>query len=241
MDNFRDVAGPVHGYSVPMGNLRRGVLFRSNRVEVSAADASFLEGLGLTAIHDLREDFEIRRHPNTPVGAAVWHHHAVPGIPQETVAALSCADDTYRAMLENYRTFVSDPLCRQGFGSFLRSFAETDGPQLFHCSAGKDRTGWAALLIHHITGVDRDTAIADYLLTDEYAVTSQKATLDSMLEHLGPERTSAYEPAFRCETAYLDVGLATVRSSYGDLDGYLSAGLGIDTRTCEVIRDRLTV
>lgn len=241
LDNFRDVAGSGPGYPVTGGNLRRGLLFRSNRVEVSDGDAGYLEGLGLTAIHDLREQHEIRRHPNTQIGDAVWLNHPVPGIPQSEVDSLSSVEQTFAAMIENYRTFVSDPLCREGFGSLLRSIAEIDGPQLFHCSAGKDRTGWAAVLLHHIVGVEWDTTVRDYLLTDEYAVTSRKATLDSILEHLGPERAPAYEPAFRCDTEYLDVAFAEVESLYGSLDGYLTEGLDVDDRLRRVIRDRLVV
>ncbi|MGA4790676.1 tyrosine-protein phosphatase [Nocardia sp. AB354] len=239
LDNLRDVAGEGAGYPAAEGSLRRGVLYRSNRIEVSPQDLTVLEGLGLEAIHDLREEHEIAAHPNTPVAGAAWHHHPVPGIPQEEVAALSDADETYAAMLENYRTFVSDPRCRRGFADLLSAIASIEGPQLFHCSAGKDRTGWATILIHHIAGVEPGATIVDYLLTDEYAVNSRKATLDSILENVGPGRAPAYEPAFRCDTRYLDTALAEVEKLYGDMDGYLEIGLGLTDRELRILRSRL--
>jgi protein-tyrosine phosphatase len=219
--------------------MKRGILFRSNRIEVSVADLGILQGLGLTAIHDLRETHEIKRHPNTPVPGAKWHHHEVPGLPIAQVQALSSADDTYAAMLENYRTFVSDRLCRKGFADLLTTLVATDGPQLFHCSAGKDRTGWATALLHHIVGIDRDSTISDYLLTDEYAVASRQASLDSFVDASGSSRAHVYEPAFRCDTLYLDAAFAEADRLYGDLDGYLRNGLGLGEPELNSIRNKL--
>lgn len=239
LDNLRDVAGTGAGYPTGNGRVRRGVLYRSNRIEVSPEDLVVLESLGLTAIHDLREEHEIVSHPDTSVAGAPWYHHPVPGIPQEEVAALSDADQTYAAMIENYRTFVSDPQCRRGFADLLSGIASIEGPQLFHCSAGKDRTGWATVLIHYIAGVDPQAMTADYLLTDEYAVNSRKATLDSILENVGAARAPAYEPAFRCDTTYLDTAFAEVERLYGDMDGYLEDGLGLTESERQILRTRL--
>ncbi|MCR5980559.1 protein-tyrosine-phosphatase [Gordonia jinghuaiqii] len=238
-DNFRDLAGTGRGYPAAGGNLRRGVLFRSNRLELNADDLATMSTFGLTAIHDLREPGEVTKHPNVEVPGARWHHHPVPGIPQAEVESLMTAAQTYDAMVVNYQTFVTDPECRAGLSSLLRTIARTPGPQLFHCAAGKDRTGWAAVLLHHIAGVDRAVSLEDYLLTDTYAVNSRQATLDSILEHLGSERVPAYEPAFGCDSRYLDVSYAAADATYGSIDGYLSQGLGLEDADLEAIRVRL--
>ncbi|MBA5846193.1 tyrosine-protein phosphatase [Gordonia amicalis] len=237
-DNFRDLAETGDGYAAAGGRLRRGVLFRSNRLELDADDLATMATFGLTAIHDLRQPNEVARHPNVEIRGARWHHHPVPGIPESEVSSLMTAAQTYQAMLVNYQTFVTDPACRAGFASLLRTIARTDGPQLFHCAAGKDRTGWAAVLLHHIAGVDREVMLEDYLLTDTYAVTSRQATLDSILENLGSERVPAYEPAFSCDSRYLDVAYEAADDSYGGLDGYLTRGLELDDADLEAIRTR---
>lgn len=240
LDNFRDVAGSGTGYPTKTGSFRRGILFRSNRVEASDADAAVLEGLGLTAIHDLRESHEIDNHPNRAVPGAVWHHHPVEGVPQKIVAALSSIEQTYEAMLGNYRSFVADPACRAGFSSLLNTISTTAGPQLFHCSAGQDRTGWAALVLHHIAGVETTTAVADYLLTNEYAHESRRIDKEIIVARFGATRAPAFAPAFHCETAYLDAGLDEARRRFGGMDGYLTEGLGLTYDTVAKIRAKIT-
>lgn len=221
--------------------MRPRTTYRSNRIEPSEQDTQFLNTLGLVAIHDLREPHEVDRHPDIAIDGAEWRHHPVPGIPVDVIAALSSPDDTYAAMVANYRTFVSDPECRAGLASLFTSLAETDGPQLFHCAAGKDRTGWAAAVLQHIAGVDSDIINADYLLTDDYSVESRKATLDAVLTRLGNERIPALEPAFRSDLAYLGFAFDEATKLYGGIDGYLSRGLGLTADTISRLRARLVV
>lgn len=221
--------------------MRLRTTYRSNRIEPTAQDVQFLNTLGLVAIHDLREPHEIERHPDVAIEGAEWRHHCVPGIPVDVISSLSSPEETYTAMMLNYKTFVSDPECRAGLASFLTSLAETDGPQLFHCAAGKDRTGWAAALLQHIAGVDLDTIHADYLLTDEYSVESRKATLDAVLTALGSARVPALEPAFRSDLAYLKIAFGEASERYGDMDGYISQGLGLTPTTISKLRERLVV
>lgn len=239
IDNFRDAAGPDNGYAVPRGRIRRGVLYRSNRLEPSPADLAALETLGLTAIHDLRNEDEVEKHPDSPVDGTIWHHHPVKGLPRETVERLSDAAQMYDAMIENYKRYVQDPQCRNAFGSFLRTMADTGGPQLVHCAAGKDRTGWAVILVHHIVGLAWDRMVDDYLLTDEYATTSQKATLDSILNDFGRGYADAYRPAFVCDTDYLQAAFREVETTYGSMDRYIAEGLDVSTAQREAICVRL--
>ena len=241
VDNFRDVAGAEPGYPVRGGRMRLRNLFRANRISPSTSDAQFLDELGLVAVHDLREQHEIERHPDAPVDGAKWLHHEIPGIPVDTVGQLRSPEDTYTAMIDNYRTFVSDPKCRAGLASLLTTIARTDGPQLFHCAAGKDRTGWAAALIQHIAGASLDTIIADYLLTDEYSAESRKATLEAIPVSLGADNVSALEPAFHCDIDYLTVAFHEARSMFGSVNGYLTDGLGLEANAIAALRDRLVV
>lgn len=240
VDNLRDLAGPDGAYPTPSGRLRRGVLYRSNRLNLTPTDHDVVNSLGLTAIRDLREPNEVKKFPNTPIAGATWVHHPVPGLPDEVIPKLMTAAQTYDAMVVNYQTFVSDPECRAGLGDLLRGIAATDGPQLFHCSAGKDRTGWAAVLLHRIAGVSDSDIITDYLLTDKYAVTSKKATLDSIVENLGAHRAPAYGPAFVCDTRYLDAAFAEADRLYGGVDGYLTDGLALTADEIETLRIRIT-
>src|SRR3712207_3551453 len=159
-DNFRDVAGVEHAYRTSGGSvLRRGVLYRSNELQLTDADAQSLSELGLTAVYDLRDRHEVDAHPDVRVPGAQWHHLEVLGIPMASVSDLATPSAATEVMHSVYRQFVDDPGARTAFGQLLTRIAVTDGPQLFHCTAGKDRTGWASVLLLQIAGVAPDVIL----------------------------------------------------------------------------------
>ena len=177
-DNFRDVAGTGAGHPTrDGGHVRRGVFYRSNELQLTDEDAGSLAGLGITHIHDLRGQMEVDAHPDAAVPGATWHHIEVSGIPTEMVSGLADSDAARRVMREVYDAFVRSPDARASYRRLLTDLATEPVPQLFHCTAGKDRTGWAAALLLEIAGVDRDTILADYLLTNEVSSATRKKYL----------------------------------------------------------------
>jgi protein-tyrosine phosphatase len=239
-DNFRDVAGTGAGYPTrDGGRVRRGVFFRSNELQLTAADAESLAGLGITRILDLRGRMEIDAHPDVAVPGATWRHVEVSGIPMEMVEGLADADAAVRVMREVYDAFVRSPQARASYGELLTDLATQPVPQLFHCTAGKDRTGWAAALLLEIAGVDRETILADYLLTNDVSSATRTKYLALIAEHLGPDKVEVYEPTMVVEASYLEAGHAAVAELYGTVDGYLRDGLGLDDHLIGSIRARL--
>ena len=74
-DNFRDVAGMDEPYVAADGaSLRRGLVFRSNELQLSDADVGSIATLGVTSVYDLRHDHEVEAHPDVPIPGAEWHH-----------------------------------------------------------------------------------------------------------------------------------------------------------------------
>ena len=134
-------------------------------------------------------------------------------------------------MREVYDAFVRDPLARAAYRDLLTALATDDVPQLFHCTAGKDRTGWAAALLLEIAGVDRDTIMADYLLTNDVSSATRDKYLALIAEHLGPEKVAVYEPTMIVEASYLQTAYDAVAELYGSIDGYLRDGLGLADQT----------
>lgn len=242
-DNFRDVAGP--GYPVPGGRMRQGVLFRSNRLELGPADLELISTLRLRAIHDLREEFELTRHPNVEIAGAEARHHVVPGINPEELVKIKTVEGTDRAMRQHYRGFVSEPRRRAGFASamaaIIEGLCEDDRPQLFHCSAGKDRTGWLAAMVQSAVGVDWADVVTDFLLTDEYTVASRQRSLGEMKRQLGSVVADALAPAWTCSVEQLEEARLEADRVYGGVAGYLREGLGLDDDALKVLRERLVV
>ncbi|RHW26010.1 tyrosine-protein phosphatase [Nocardioides immobilis] len=236
-DNFRDVAGP--GYATLDGaRVRQGVFYRSNELRLTDADHGTLAGLGLRAVLDLRSALEIERHPDVEVPGADWHNFDVSGIPMDLVAELRDRRSAVELMDRVYRSFVESEDAREEFGGLFHQLA-TGGPQLFHCTAGKDRTGWVAALLLHIAGVDDPTIESDYLLTNELTSSSRARVEAEIVSLLGAEHVASYEPTLVADLEYLRSGYDAVEQEYGDRTGYLHDGLGLDDATLETLRDLL--
>jgi protein-tyrosine phosphatase len=239
-DNFRDVTGPDTAYVGAGGRpLRRGVAYRSNELQLSHGDAKTLTRLGIATIYDLRTKHEVEAHPDAEVAGARWCHLEVKGIPMAAVSDLADRATAHDVMRQVYRGFVDAEGARAAFAQLLRELAEADGPVLFHCTAGKDRTGWAAALLLHLAGVPDQTILEDYLLTNTFSSATREKYLGLVREHLGADKVDVYERVMVADEAYLRAGYDAVASAYGDRTGYLRAGLGLDDALLARLRDRL--
>lgn len=237
-DNFRDVAGP--GYTTSDGTpLRSGVFFRSNELQLLDEDAATLAGLGIVDVYDLREDYEVEAHPDVDVPGSTWHGVPVGGIPPGTGAALADADAAVAAMNGVYRGFVTDEASRASFSAVLHGLAASTGGQLFHCTAGKDRTGWVSALLLHLAGVTWEEIERDYLVTNQRSAGTREKYLGLVAEHLGPEKVPTFEPTMVADVDYLRTAKAQAEETYGSLEGYLRDGLGLDADDLTALRTRL--
>lgn len=239
-DNFRDVAGTGAGYPTTDGRrVRRGVYYRSNELQLTEADATTLAALGITTIHDLRSGMEVEAHPDVAVAGAAWHHVEVSGIPMEMVSGLADVESAERVMREVYVAFVRSPEARASYAELLTDLATEPLPQLFHCTAGKDRTGWAAALLLEVAGVDRETILADYLLTNDVSSATREKYLALIAEHLGAGKVAVYEPTMVVQPDFLTAAYDAVAADFGSVDGYLRHGLGLSEETLARLRDRV--
>ena len=237
-DNFRDVTGP--GYATADGRpLRGGVYFRSNELALTDEDATAIADLGITAIYDLRDDHEVEAHPDVPVPGADWTHLEVKGIPMQSVAALATVAEADAVMRDVYRGFVVHDGGRASFADLLTRLSTATAPQLFHCTAGKDRTGWASAMLLHLAGVEPDVIVRDYLLTNTVSSGTRDKYLGMVREHLSADLVPVYERVLVADEAYLAAGHDAAVATYGSLDGYLTEGLALDEETLGALRARL--
>nr|WP_274706048.1 tyrosine-protein phosphatase [Pseudomonas sp. S11A4] len=240
IDNFRDVAGTSTAYSTAHdGTMRSGVFYRSNALTPSAADLATLNGLGIGAIYDLRTPSEIAATPDTMIAGATWQNIDIIGSTTSgadiTNISFNSAADAIAMMEQTNRAFVSDAGMRSQFGQLFNALAGVDAAQLFHCTAGKDRTGWTAAVLQSIAGVDEATIMANYLATNDYTAARVAATLKA----LPPSMAAVYEPLLGVQASYLQAGLDQVAAEYGSMDNYLKQGLGLSQETIYVLRGKL--
>jgi protein-tyrosine phosphatase len=235
------VTGPDAAYVATDGTpLRRGVAYRSNELQLTAADATTLQGLRIGTVLDLRHEHEIEAHPDSEIAGAQWHHLEVRGIPMDAVRDLQDRDTAHDVMLRVYRGFVDEAGARDAFAGVLCHVADADSQAvLFHCTAGKDRTGWASALLLHLAGVDDATVLEDYLLTNTFSSATREKYLGMVREHLGEDKVEVYERVMVADEAYLQAGYDAVTAAYGDRLGYVRDGLGLDAGTVDRLRARL--
>ncbi len=232
-DNFRDLAAYAEGRIAP------GRFFRSNELTLTHEDAGALAALGVRDVYDLRDAHEIEAHPDADIPGARWHHVEVKGIPMEAVANLESSEQAVEVMHQVYRGFVDHPGGRAAFATLLSRLAASDGAQVYHCTAGKDRTGWASVLLLHLAGVPDELVLADYLATNDVSTATREKYLGLVAEHLGPDKVAVYDAVMVVDESYLRAAHAAVAASYGDLDGYVREGLGLGDDVVEGLRARL--
>jgi protein-tyrosine phosphatase len=110
-------------------------------------------------------------------------------------------------------------------------------PALVHCSAGKDRAGFASAAILSVLGVPRETVMSDFLLTNHYTAAATERRL-FMIELMSLTRadSDALRPLFGVEPAYLEAAFDAIEARYGDFDAYRREALGLDDAEVEAFR-----
>ncbi|WP_433608339.1 tyrosine-protein phosphatase [Prescottella agglutinans] len=245
--NFRDVAGSEGGgYEGLAGrHLKRGVIYRSDDLaSASDEDLATLSSLNIKHIYDLRGETEISNPlvggpDKIPAGADYKHIPIEFGDLIALAQSIQSPEEGRQFMIDANRSFVSDPAKREGFKQLLTEIANSDGPVLFHCSAGKDRTGWIAALLLTIGGVQQQAVYDDYLLSNTYLAESNAATLAQIRAALGDQAALNLEPVLAVDKSYLEAAFEQMRADYGGPVAYLADGLGLEQMTIAKLAKKL--
>ncbi|MFJ4716843.1 tyrosine-protein phosphatase [Streptomyces sp. NPDC088785] len=225
--NFRDAGG----YRTSDGRwVKYGIVYRSNKLSgLTAAEQQRVVDQGITRDIDLRNYFERRDEPDkVPAGVAYqvadvvslahgvgFHDPALMTLAQALAAGLfSGSSDLGQSI--GYPFMVNFVGADHAFKDLLTAIDGTAGATVFHCSAGKDRTGWGTAVLLTLLGVPRATVEADFLASNAY-------TGD-------PDAV---------ELSWLRAAFAEADHIYGSFDAYLHQGLGLDDATVQRLRNRL--
>jgi protein-tyrosine phosphatase len=251
--NARDLGG----YVGAQGRLiRSGLLFRADSLHrLSEADLGVLAELKLSCLIDMRSPHEVvsvgaDRLPTPPPAQLVSLPLHDPEekifvsvgvlLGRSTDATLPVADSAAaeHLMHQLYRWFVSSPLARQTFAAAVRLIADQEAlPLLFHCTAGKDRTGWLSAIVLSALGVDRDQVIADYLLTEPLNAASNGFLLTVLAQRMIDPLAAI--PLLQARRDYVEAAFGEVDALFGGMDRYLRDGLGLDEATLAALRSHL--
>jgi len=246
--NLRDLGG----YKTSDGKtVAAGLVYRSNQLSgISPDDMQKLAALKLKNAYDLRTAEERNKRPEElPPGVNYVVLDVLADSPQAGPAQLEklMADPKQANALlgggkveagyqQSYREFVSLASARREFRKLFLSLGDKNQlPALFHCTTGKDRTGWAAAAFLTLMGVPKNTIYEDYLRSNDYILPAYKKAIDAFTAAGGePEIPRAI---LGVKKEYLDAAFDEMQTKYGSIEKYFSEGLGIDAAKQEALRD----
>lgn len=214
VQNARDIGG----YRTATGKtVRPGIVYRTGQLNnATPADLAELSGRQVRVVDDLRTVYERAIGPDkVPAGATANWDDVIGQAPPEVLASTLTGGDSL------YRAFITAPGADQAFASVLRDIIDTDGAVLFHCTAGKDRTGWTAAVLLTVLGVDRDTVNQDYLLSNQY-------------RNANPD-----DPINGVQQPWLDAAFDQANQTYGSFDNYVRAGLKLSDGDIAALKAKL--
>ena len=218
--NFRDVGGyPTAGGQ----RVRRQQVFRSDHLAgLTEADMARLQTLGVRHSLDFRGQAECAATPYAIAGierVALSIEPTVIARMQSLVAqgVVPTTEETVELMCETYRDFVNRNA--DTYGRFMKHLLEQPTPQVFHCTAGKDRTGFAAALLLSALGVERRIILDDYLLTN------QLYKRDVRLEGTG--HPHVMKVLWQVQPEFLQAAFEAVDTQHGGMQDYLHGAIGL--------------
>ena len=230
--NFRDIGG----YQCqPAGSVRCGLVFRSEALHgLLKEDHDLYIQLGVRQVWDLRNDEERTERPN-PMESVQLNilsrpSDAPPATAPPSVDGEEILATMYKGVLEHS--------ARQIGTLFTGLVAEGGLPAVFHCHAGKDRTGVLAALLLAALGVSRDDILDDYELTGVYRLRSQQdSTYARLLEAgLSPEAAAGVLTSPRWAMASM---LDHLDEHYGGIDAFLTGPAGMEKEDLSALRQLL--
>jgi protein-tyrosine phosphatase len=248
--NLRDLGG----YKTKDGKtVVSGLVYRSNQLSgISPEDMQQLDGLKLKNAFDLRTKDERNKRPEElPPGVNYVVLDVLADSPQAGPAQLEklMADPkaanaelgggkVEEAFKASYREFVSLSSAQREFRKLFLALGDKEQlPALFHCTTGKDRTGWAAAALLTLLDVPRDKVYEDYLRSNEYILTAYKKAIDGFVEAGG--NAEIPKAILGVKEEYLDAAFDEMQTRYVSIENYFSEGLGIDAAQQQAIRKSL--
>lgn len=242
--NVRDVGG-YRTYTG--GQVRQGLVYRADALgKLTPADITTVAGLGLTKAVDFRIPMEVQYDgaDRLPPGlTATARPVSDLGLYGTLLTAIGSGDPVRQEqmlgggraeayMRDIYRTFVSSPENRAQFAATLREIADDrQGPLLYHCTSGKDRTGWMSYVLLRALGVPEATAGGDYLASNTFRAAYDAQVRAGLKQSGRMQNPDLLIPLQEVRQDYLDAATAQLEASYGNFYGYLTNGLGLDLET----------
>ena len=221
------------GYKTKDGkSLKWGVLYRSDKLsELTDPDQKYLTQLGIKTVIDFRSEEEKQNEPDQVPSNLKYIEMPIEadGAIRPKVEAILKGDlneDVGAILVETNKEFISD--FSGVFKSFIESLVENQEPTLFHCTAGKDRAGFAAALVLLAVGVPEEIVIEDYMKTNKYTEETIQDYINKInLYSLGNVDAEILRPLLGVEERFIRAALDEIKLNYGNVESFIKDGLEI--------------
>src|SRR3954469_5063609 len=241
--NWRDLGG----YPTVDGRVTKwDCVYRSDGLDqLTDADLDVIAELGIKLVIDFRVDREVDQNPSRlpdhpdlrrqrlPIGGDEVEGKSVLELIQAGAVTRYTADEmaaVYERLLEEFAPT---------FGEVIRHAANPENhPMVFHCTAGKDRTGLMAMLLLGALGVSDDDIVADYELTTHYRSNKRIEVLRPQLEAAGVD-IELVRPFLTAQAPVMAATVARLHRDYGSIEAFLLARTGVDRGTVDRLRTTL--
>ena len=250
LNNTRDLGGIA---TTDGKHIVRGKLIRSGRLGIGSKEDIRKISETVSAVVDFRSDNEKSESPDPDIeGVESFHIPVIEDLAagvsrdqksdEEAFMMLSNdPDGALRYMCRTYEDFVTSESALKGYRQFVDLLLEgREKAILWHCTAGKDRAGFATAIVLEILGADRDTIIQNYLKTNDLIEDDINRMVGMFFKMTGngdKNTESALRYMFSARREYLEAAYNCIENEYGDFRGFLIEGLGISEEDIARIRD----
>ena len=230
--NLRDLGGYKTNYGKAV---KWGKLFRSGRLSITEKGKERFSSLHVETVIDFRTEKECLAHPDRRINADVISIPISAGCVKDLFPGLKKGEikrgDVFIFLQDQYREMAAN--CHRQFTKMFDILADSlSYPVLIHCTAGKDRVGFASALILSALDIPEDQILEDYSLT--YSVPDIR-TEGRFAYELPPEGQEAVTVLLSPNEQFLKTAFNDIKKEYGSMDNYLEKALGLDRAK----RDRL--
>lgn len=240
--NFRDLGG----YRTTDGrSVRWGLLYRSDALhKLTSTDLKFMAALNLDRIIDFRSAHEKASEPDRLPAYMKINYVEIPIHDASTRVWHESRDEFIKKVREldptRYMVDTNVELATQftpEIRTFFHELSSAGGrPVLFHCAAGKDRTGFAAAVILRLLGVPEETVMEDYLLTNQYFLPSFRLEMAALRLFRGKKFADGVLGFMKASPEYLSSAFIALEHAHGTFENYVRDGLGLTEKDIERFR-----
>ncbi len=234
--NFRELGGypTVDGRTVKWQRAIR----TASLARLTDDDKQTLINYGVKVDVDFRSNTEITKEPDrVPTGVRYQH---LPVFEEDqtdnskTQAQIQAelkekAENGFQHMLDTYHDMITTEKSHEAYQQFFQTLLTNENDVvLFHCTAGKDRTGMGAVFLLNALGVAQPTIRQDYLLTNQVAAGLLHRRLESAkAEGVSGQFLESIKALWRVSDAYYENAMTAIRDDYGDMHGFLTKALDL--------------